>query len=191
MDQDTIQQIAQEIVKHLPSYSWQPLIVQMVLTVLAFVGGIFFGESFRRRVTKADRPDRLRDQTTEETLGEEDWRRREWANLRRIKVEVLLKTMHDCEHLVEPIALGAAGLQHRDPLSELDVITTLYFPELKNEVDGYLDRCRARRSEALTTKENGTKETDRADFKSARDQLSAAAQSLTAQIMGVTGSAPG
>jgi hypothetical protein len=47
MDQDTIQKIANEIAAHLPNYSWQHLLVQVVLTVLAFGAGILFGEHFR------------------------------------------------------------------------------------------------------------------------------------------------
>jgi hypothetical protein len=77
--------------------------------------------------------------------------------------------------------------QERDPLSELEVITTLYFPELKSEVDGYLDRCRARKTEALTITESVTSKMVLEDLKSAREKLSAATQSLTTQIMGVTG----
>ena len=85
--------------------------------------------------------------------------------------------MHDCEHFVEKNATNAAAAQERDPLSELEVITTLYFPELKSEVDGYLDRCRARQTEALTNTESVTSKLVLEEFKSARDKLSAAAQS--------------
>jgi hypothetical protein len=187
MDQDAIQRMVQEITEHLPHYSWQLLVVQTVLTVLGFGAGILFGEYFRTRATKkVDAPDRSQIHATAPTL-EEDWRKHEWANLRRMKLEVLVAKMHDCEHFVEQIAISSAGAQERDPLSELEVITTLYFPELKVEVDGFLDQCRARRTAAPTTTKNLTKETDHADFKFARDQLSAAAQSLTTQIMGVTG----
>jgi hypothetical protein len=188
MDQDTIQKIAREIAEHLPNYSWQLLFVQTMLTMLAFGAGILFGQYFRMRTTKTEveGPDQLGNNAAGTMLGE-NWREREWANLRRIKLEVLLNKMHDCEHFVEEIAISSVDAPERDPLSELEVITTLYFPELKTEVDGYLDQCRARRTEALTTTENVTTKMVHEDFKSARDQLSAAAQSLTTQIMGVTG----
>jgi hypothetical protein len=185
MDQDTIQKIAQEIAEHLPSYSWQLLVVQMVLTILAFGAGILFGQCFRTRATKnVDAPDRSQPHAAGLT-PDENWRKREWANLRRMKLEVLLAKMHDCEHCAEQ--LRSAETQERDPLSELEVITTLYFPELKVEVDGFLDQCRARRTKAPTGTENVAGDTDLADLKSARDQLSAAAQNLTTQIMGITG----
>jgi hypothetical protein len=97
MDQDTILKMAQEIAEHLPNYSWQLLVVQTVLTVFAFGAGILFGEYFRTRATKTDvdGPGRFQD-TAGATLGD-DCRKREWANLRRVKLEVLLNKMHDCE----------------------------------------------------------------------------------------------
>jgi hypothetical protein len=189
MDQDTIQEIANEIAAHLPNYSWQLLFVQVVLTVLAFGAGILFGEHFRMiRATKTtvDAPEGPQIHSTAPTL-EEDWREREWANLRRMKLEVLVAKVHDCEHFVEKTAISPAGPQERDPLSELEVITTLYFPELKVEVDTYLDQCRARRTETQNGTAKVTGDTDQGVFRSARNKLSAAAQSLTTQIMGVTG----
>ena len=192
MDQDAIQKIAQEIAEQLSNYSWQLLVVQAVLTVFAFGAGILFGEYCRTRAAKTDvdGPNRSQIHATAPTL-DENWREREWANLRRMKLEVLLAKMHDCEHFAEQIAISSAGAQERDPLSELEVITTLYFPELKIEVDSFLDQCRERRTEAPSTTENVTKNKKmvQEDFKSARHQLSAAAQNLTTQIMGVTGQA--
>jgi hypothetical protein len=57
--------------------------------------------------------------------------------------------MHDCERFEGPTV--GNEVSDRDPLAELQVITTLYFPELKAEVDRYLERCRAWRSGAPRT----------------------------------------
>jgi hypothetical protein len=91
MDHDTIQKIAQEIAQHLSNYSWQLLTVQVMLTVLAFASGVLFGEYHRTRAarTPVDGPGQLRDDTAERTLEQENWRKSEWANLRRTKLEVL------------------------------------------------------------------------------------------------------
>ena len=213
MDQDTIQQIAHEVVKHLPSYSWQLLAVQVVLTLLAFGGGTLFGEYLKTKgkilASKSDF-DGLQDQlrgtsklveTVKAEIGQEDWRTREWANLRRIKLEALLNKMYECEHYLDQLrnrAFEAAPLEERDPLPGLEVITTLYFPELKIEVDAYLDKCRARRAiiiEALSEikkldaplppiEEFGP-DLNCKEFEAVRDRLSAAARNLTIQIMGV------
>jgi hypothetical protein len=58
MDPATIQQIAAEIARHLPSYAWMQLLVAMLLMAIAGAVGAFFGEYFKTRArnlaTKAD-----------------------------------------------------------------------------------------------------------------------------------------
>ena len=180
MDQDTIQTLAQEIARQLPTWSWQALVFQMVLTILAFGAGIVFAQKRSQSAApKIDSPDSLRAKTAEGAVLDEGWREREWAKLRRIKLEVLVNRVHHCERFGEQTA--GSEVNERDPLAELQVITTMYFPELKAEVDRYLERCRAWRSAATT----GSREFGSADVEAARDQLSAAAQSLTTRIMGV------
>jgi hypothetical protein len=49
MDKETIQQIAAEVVRHLPSYAWLFLLVQVVLTLAAAGAGAFLGEYFKTR----------------------------------------------------------------------------------------------------------------------------------------------
>ena len=179
MDQDTIQTLAQEIARQLPTWSWQALVFHMVLTILAFGAGIVFTQQRSQNAAcEIGRPDSLRAKTAEAVL-DEGWREREWAKLRRIKLEVLVNRAHHCERFGEQTA--GSEVNERDPLAELQVITTMYFPELKAEVDRYLERCRAWRSGATT----GSREFGSADVEAARDQLSAAAQSLTTRIMGV------
>jgi hypothetical protein len=180
MDQEAIQALAQEIARHLPIYSWQALAIHMVLTIFAFCCGMIFADRIRARVTKqsSDASELIHETSSAGTDFDEGWREREWANLRRTKLEVLDR-MHDCENFV-----GQTAASERDPLSELHVITILYFPELKIEVERFLDLCRARRSEA--SKDEGVAGAiETAGFRSARDQLSAAAQHLTIRIMGV------
>jgi hypothetical protein len=184
MDQDTIQILAQEIAQRLQIYSWQALVVHAVLVLLAFCGGMIFADSIRARAIKrgTDAPSQRRETMPVGPPLAEGWREREWANLRRTKLEVLIGSVNDCERFADQGAAG--GADQRDPLSELHVITTLYFPELKAEVDRFLERCRGRRSSASLL-EGVASETDTAAFKSARDQLNVAARKLTTRIMGV------
>jgi hypothetical protein len=180
MDQDTIQKIAQETAHVLSNYSWQLLAVQAVLTVLAFASGVLFGVYHRTQVSKTqvDSPRTFKNGTVDETLGQENWRKREWAHLRRTKLEVLLSKVHDCEHYVSQNAASqATRWEERDPLSELEIMKTLYFPELKGEIDDFLHQCRAQNKVTI--------DTSRTDFKTARDRLDAAAQILTTEIMGI------
>jgi hypothetical protein len=108
LDQDTIQRIATEVARHLPTYPWTLLAVQTVLWLLAAGAGAFFGEYFKKRgenlATKADFEDiKARLRTTTEMVGtikselaQKDWARREWTNLRRIKLEELLSQTDEC-----------------------------------------------------------------------------------------------
>jgi hypothetical protein len=182
MDQDAIQTLAQQIAQQLPIWSWQTLVVQTLVTVLAFAAGIVFAQHRSQNASrKVEAVDSLRANTFEGAVLDENRREREWAKLRRAKLETLVIRMGDCERVVEPAANN--NVSERDPVAELQVITTLYFPELKAEVDRYLERCLARRSGTPSATEIA--EFDLADLKVARDQLSAAAQSLTTRIMGV------
>jgi hypothetical protein len=70
-----------------------------------------------------------------------------------------------------------------DWVTEEHDFAAAHFPELKAEVDRYLERCHAWRSGASRTR--GSTEFRSADVEAARDQLNAAAQSLTTRIMGV------
>jgi hypothetical protein len=97
LDEVAIQKIAAEVVRHLPSYPWVLLAVQLVLTLAAAGIGSFLGEYLRTRgknlATKADF-DSLQDQlrantelveTIKAEVGQKDWAQREWTNLRRTK----------------------------------------------------------------------------------------------------------
>jgi hypothetical protein len=147
MDPATIQQIAAEVARHLPSYAWMPLLVAMVLMATAGAVGAFFGEYFRTRgknlATKADF-ESLQNQlkantelveTIKSEVAQKDWAQREWTTLRRTKLEALLEKMHNCnlylERLRDKSVLGEdLAERERDPFSELDTIVGLYFPEL-------------------------------------------------------------
>jgi hypothetical protein len=155
MDPDSIQKIAAEVVKSLPgSYSWTALIVQFSLTLIAVAIGVFLGEYLKTRgrnlATKADFKslvDQLRINTElveniKAEVAQSDWAKREWTNLRRVKLEALLDKMHDCTSYIERAEfLATTGELNTDrvPVSELETIATLYFPELEASVVRFRD----------------------------------------------------
>ena len=160
MDADTIRKIALEVVQLLPGYgwTWTMLLVQVLLTTLAAGIGVYASSYLKIRAqnlaTKADF-DSLQDQLTHQTelvetikseVSQRDWARREWTNLRRIKLEALLEKMHECELYLDQrrdsASEGKAGPPARDCISELDVLGALYFPELKSVVDRFVINCR-------------------------------------------------
>jgi hypothetical protein len=147
VDQQTIQAIAGEVARHLPNV-WVLLLIQALLTLLAAGGGAYFGEYLRTRgrnlATKADfeslqnqlRANTELVETIRSEVGQKDWARREWTNLRRIKLEFLMQRLHDCDDYLDryrSAALGGNSLAERDPRDELDTIAALYFPELEPE----------------------------------------------------------
>jgi hypothetical protein len=168
MDPDTIQKIATELAKHLPSdwwarYGWAVLLAQVCLTVAAAAAGAFYGGYLKTRgqnlATKHDwemLQDQLRTntqlvETIKAEVGQRDWARREWANLRRIKLEELFQKLHDCrEYLHEywhELLEGNILYHERNPIDEVNTIIILYFPELKNEYNAFqkahLEQARA------------------------------------------------
>jgi hypothetical protein len=161
MDEVTIQKIAAEVVRHLPSYPWLVL-----LTLVAAGAGAFFGQYFETRgknlATKADF-ERLQEhlrattqtvtqtvETIKSEVAQKDWARREWANLRRIKLEALLAKVHECSvhpsRLYDPAYEGKPATPEPDCISEADVLAALYFPELKSEADRFTLSCREQRA---------------------------------------------
>jgi ABC-type phosphate/phosphonate transport system permease subunit len=121
MDSDTVQKIAIEVAKHLPTLAWAALVIQVVLTVAAAAAGAIFGEYFGTRgknhATKADF-ESLKDQlrantelveTIKSEVSQRDWAKREWANLRRLKLEQLLEQVDDRDHYRDLIRTNALG----------------------------------------------------------------------------------
>jgi len=158
MDEATIQKIAAEVARHLPSYAWVLLLVQVVILAAAAAVGAFFGEYLKTRgknlATKADF-DSLQDQlrantelveTIKAEVGQKDWAQREWTNLRRTKLEALLEKMHDCETYLDQLSSTAIKGDYeagkRDPVGPLVAIGALYFHELGNEIYRFSQKCR-------------------------------------------------
>lgn len=163
MDQDPILKIAAEVAKQLFAAPWKLIAIQAVIMLLAAAVGAFLGEHLRTRgkslATKADVASVLRQLITntrvveaiKSEVSQKDWSRREWANLRRAKLEELLKVAHECEDfrkLYRANCMEGVHTRERDPDCELETIAALYFPELKAEVDAYLNAHRTVISDA-------------------------------------------
>jgi hypothetical protein len=156
MDKETIQQIAAEVVARLPfgdSY-WLFLLVMVLVSALvgafAALGASYFRTRGQNLATKHDFNDLLKQQektaeaveTIKSEISQRDWAQREWTNLRRIKLEVLLEKLHECETYLDRHTgrfLGGESLDHEegDPANALLALGDLYFPELKDESGRY------------------------------------------------------
>jgi hypothetical protein len=118
----------------------------------------------------------------------------EWTNLRRIKLEALMKKMHRCRAFLNgqrrKALDGEPEVQERDKWGELDSIGTLYFREL--EIKSHVIKCvqqgrlniqlwREVRSAMNETDPIGWPNLDR-ELQAAHDEVTAAARSLLEQI---------
>jgi hypothetical protein len=195
MDHETIQAIATEVAKQLPSYSWTTLAMQIVLTGAAAAAAAYWGAYLKKTgehlATKVHFEEILRQlgertnlvetikaevaksqleantklietikaevalrqleastkivETVRSELAQRDWAAREWANLRRVKIEELLGKVNECrEYLAEHMLAAEQGqeLPKGDPINDLETIARLYLPELKDETKVFLEMHR-------------------------------------------------
>ena len=192
MDHETIQAIATEVAKQLPSYSWTTLAIQVVLTGAAAAVAAYWGAYLKKTgehlATKVHFEEILRQlgertnlvetiktevaksqleantklietikaevalrqleastkivETVRSELAQRDWAAREWANLRRVKIEELLGKVNECREYLEEHMLAAEQgqeLPKGDPINGLETIARLYFPELKDETKVFVE----------------------------------------------------
>ena len=105
MDSDPILKIVVEVAKQLSAAPWKLIAIQGVIMLLAAAVGAFLGEHLRMRgkslATKADVASVLKQlsantrlvEAIQTEVSQKDWSRREWANLRRAKLEELTRSL--------------------------------------------------------------------------------------------------
>lgn len=165
MDHALIVSIAEELAKRLPSFSANAIILQCLVVVIAAAVGAFAGEYLRARAknlaTKADFNDLLIQlrhntelvETIRSEVGQRDWARREWTNLRKTKLEELVRSANKAMDFVSTIEhFAPEGKVHRegDAIAELEMLTSLYFPELAGVARNYANALRERAVHAFT-----------------------------------------
>jgi len=241
MDKEAIKQIAAEIAAQSPfGNRTGPFLVFYVIITAAVAGlAAWFGSLLKTKgqnfATKQDF-DELQKQlrantdlvesvksswlrantelveTIKSEVGQRDWAKREWKNLRRLKVEALFDTMHKCEADLERRRVAASNgtllESKRDYLSELDTISSLYLPELVIETAAFSREWRKGHIAVLTfgeavlkagndvaarqrAYEDFTKTWGLAERLRVREALRDAARTFLTRIMGVTGSGSG
>jgi hypothetical protein len=154
MDNNSIQRIVGAVAAHLRTFPWSLALAQALLVIIAAGVGAFFGEYFRRRgrnlATKMDF-DSLTQRLQANTelvegikieVSQRDWVKREWANLRRLKLETLIEKLHECEAFIDRLLhnaiAGELTPEGNAGCSQLSTLQELYFPELGTEVRTYL-----------------------------------------------------
>jgi hypothetical protein len=148
MDQETIQQIAVQVVAQLPLALLMVInvIIAALVSALTALGVSYFRTRGQNLATKHDFEELKKQlkanteivETIKSEVSQRDWAQREWTNLRRGKLEALLEKMHESEAYLDRLRSscnrGEPLADTRDPTDELDAIGKLYFPELRNAV---------------------------------------------------------
>src|SRR6266403_4090983 len=140
MDQATIQEIAHAVAREAYAPYWAQLVVGIVLTRVVAGLAAYFGAYLKRKgenfATKEDF-DNLRAQLQTNTrvveeikseFGQRDWAAREWAAIRRAKLEELVTVLHEAREFVEASAVKAVEgtlTLDPDPFSKGNVLATL------------------------------------------------------------------
>jgi hypothetical protein len=168
MDPSSIQNISDEIANHLPPYPWwAQLIAQVLLTFLAAGVGAFLSEYLKIRghnfATKADfaslsaqlRANTELVETVKAEVNQRDWAKREWSNIRRLKLEELFEAIENlsvdlglCLNQAHGNPLGS-NVSFDIPFSSIakgGAITSLHLPELCDDWTAFIDAWRDERT---------------------------------------------
>jgi HD superfamily phosphohydrolase len=216
MEKEIVQQIAAEVVAQLQLgdryWMYMYLFINVVVVAVAAWLGSFLKTKGQNFATKRDFAELLKQQektaeaveTIKSEISQRDWVQREWTNLRRVKLEALFEKMHECEGYLDrrrdAAIVGKAGPSERNCIIELEALATLYFPELKNEVDQFVLICKNDRLQiakfARTVSNAGDDTTARdaafkvyenqlnfVELRLAQNTLTTAARSLLERIM--------
>lgn len=146
---DIQRQLAEDISKGLVLDNWLYWVVLMLLFFLASAAGAYFGAYFRKRgetaATKADADDireRLKQLTTDAVeiksqIAQVDWIERERLTIRRTKLEECISALFDDSDWLDTYTkaniFDGSPPDRSEPIERVDMLITLYFPELASE----------------------------------------------------------
>ena len=218
MDDQTVRNLAEQLSHYLPGYSWSDLILQVVIIVIAAGIGAFCGEYLRNRgrhlATRADfssLQQQLRANTemiaqVESSIAQRDCAQREWAVLRRQKLETLLQKAHTFDDYLEravDLSFDGRLITELSPEGEIATLGVLYIPELQRELTVLLERGAQSLKEIQTfaraiaaAKDDPANRDEilkkhretimRPEFKAAVDELRTAARPVLLKISGLS-----
>jgi hypothetical protein len=165
MNAELIREIADQIVQEHLLLNWKFYAILIALGLIGHVVGDWLSSYVRKRAdtfaTKADMHELLNQlkattQTAEEirtAISHSDWVSREWKQVRRLKLEELLSTAYSLDLWLEQSrakwVYKESIAYQLDPIDKVKMLGSLYFPELKSEVDSVVYTHRAAMSEIL------------------------------------------
>lgn len=150
--EDLIREISQQIVQEQLLHNGIFYLVLLALLFLSSVTTAFVGSYIQKRgetyATKADFEQLISQLRATTTAAEEvrteiahsDWTNKEWKTLRRVKLEELLGAVYAVQYWLDKELSGRLYNYNQSRESELspfwkvDIIASLYFPDLCDEV---------------------------------------------------------
>ena len=126
MSESLIREIANEVLWDGLAQNWWTYAVLVALVAVSGVVSAFVTTYLRRRA---------------EAFAKSDWAEREWRTLRRIKLEELLTAMHEAMHRLDK-EMDARFFNEPmpsdfSPIWKIEVLSTLYFPEIQSESNAF------------------------------------------------------
>lgn len=150
MQPDLVREIAEAVVRDQLVQNCRFYAIISGLSVLASVAGHWLSSYLKKRgetfATKADMQEVLRQVTettraTEEvksTISQVDWATREWRTVRRLKLEELLGAAYSLNQWLDlqqtKWVYNEAVASDQAPMERMQLLSTLYFPELHGDV---------------------------------------------------------
>ncbi|UYK76879.1 hypothetical protein NG825_00245 [Xanthomonas sacchari] len=144
-----VREIAETVVREQLLENWKFYVLLLAITLLSTVASALLSSYIRKRAetyaSKADLSELVRQlETTTQAaeavktaISHADWSVREWQSLRRTKLEELLTTVYDVRHWLDVDMnvrfFNEARTESKSPIWKLEVVSRLYFPELRVE----------------------------------------------------------
>jgi hypothetical protein len=186
MNKDLIREIAEAIAAELLFSNWRLYAILAALFILSKAADVFIEKYLGKRAEiKAAAADlhhvvHQLEETTKATeairieFSRADWLDKEWRSVRRVKLEELLSCAQSMLAAMSYRSL-ADEPEEPNPLGDkLQMLCTLYFPELQDEVMGiyetfkrakiHYSNCWSDRCEALNRRDFATVENVQADY---------------------------
>lgn len=150
MQPDLVREVAEAIVQQQLLLNWKFYALMLCVGLVGGSAGYWIAPYLKKRAetfaTKADMAEVLRQlsettRTTEQVrlaIAHSDWAQREWRTTRRVKLEELLGAAYSLDQWLnsqqERWMNGKQPTDETRPMERLQLLATLYFPDLKDEV---------------------------------------------------------
>lgn len=153
MSEALIREIANQILRETLIQNWLTYAILAALLVISGAVSAYGANYLRKRAetyaTKADFDELLRQlrattaaaESVRFAIAKADWAEREWQTLRRVKLEELLTAMHTATHHLDTEMnarfFDGATPTEASPIWKVEALSSLYFPELLTEANGF------------------------------------------------------